>query len=99
MSFLVVIIALSIYSRSPSAYHALKSLGILNLPCDKTLKGHMDQHSKKSGINEEALLDLAQKYECFQQERVQKGFVRPVGEGVLIWDEVKVSDSCSYCIV
>ncbi len=80
-------IALSIYSKSPSAYHAQKSLGILNLPCNKTLKGYMDHNP---GVNEQALLNRAQKYELFRQERVINGFVRPVGEGVLMWDEVQV---------
>ena len=46
--------------------------------------------STSPGINEETLLDRAQKYEIFKDERVKDGFIRPVGEGVLIWDEVKV---------
>lgn len=54
----------------------------------------MDHCSSTSGINEEALLDQAQKYKIFQEERVENGFVKPVGEGVMIWDEVKV-----YCDV
>ena len=82
--------ALAIFSRSPSAYHAVRSLGILQLPCDRTLRGYMYRHASSPGINEEALLDRAQKYEDFKKERVAAGFVRPVGEGVLIWDEVKV---------
>ena len=49
----------------------------------------MYRHASSPGINEEALLDRAQKYEDFK-ERVAAGFVRPVGEGVLIWDKVKV---------
>ena len=42
------------------------------------------------GINEEALLDSAQKYAVFKKERVEGGFTVPVGDGVLMWDEVKV---------
>ena len=53
----------------------------------------MYRHASSPGINEEALLDRAQKYDDFKKERVAAGFVRPVGEGVLIWDEVKVSVS------
>lgn len=51
----------------------------------------MYRHASSPGINEEALLDRAQKYDRFKEERVAAGFVRPIGEGVLIWDEVKVS--------
>ncbi len=68
----------------------MKSLGILNLPCDKTLKGHMSKDSRSPGINEEALTMRAEEYKNYKDEREQHGFVRPVSEGVLIWDEVKV---------
>lgn len=82
--------ALAIYAKSPSAYHAVKALGILNLPCDKTIKGHMSKDSRSPGINEEALMMRAEEYKTYKDEREQHGFVRPVSEGVLIWDEVKV---------
>ena len=88
--------ALAIFSRSPSVYHAVRSLGILNLPCDKTLKSHMYQHSSSPGINEEALLERAQQYDSYKEKRVKSGFVRPVGEGVLIWNEVKVYICCVF---
>lgn len=70
---------MAIYSRSPSAYHGLKSLGVLQLPCDRTLRQYMTYQI--SGVDEDA----------FKKKRVQEGFVKPVGEGVLMWDEVKVS--------
>ena len=53
----------------------------------------MYRHASSPGINEEALLDRAKKYDEFKEERVAAGFVKPVGEGVLIWDEVKVNRS------
>uniref|UniRef100_A0A1X7U9H6 Uncharacterized protein n=1 Tax=Amphimedon queenslandica TaxID=400682 RepID=A0A1X7U9H6_AMPQE len=68
---------------------AVRSLGILNLPCDRTLKGHMYQHSRSPGMSEEALLLRAQQYNSYKEERVKNGLPRPVAEGVLIWDEVK----------
>uniref|UniRef100_A0A1X7UZ06 Uncharacterized protein n=1 Tax=Amphimedon queenslandica TaxID=400682 RepID=A0A1X7UZ06_AMPQE len=86
-----ICIALAIYSRSPAAYHSLKSLNILNLPCDRTLKGYMYKHSSSPGISEDSLLDSAQKHESFKKEEAQKECPIPVGEGVLIWDEVKFS--------
>ena len=49
------------------------------------------RHASSPRKNEEALLDRAQKYDNFKEERVAAGFARPFGEGVLIWDEVKVS--------
>lgn len=84
------IVALSIFSRSPSAYHAIKSLGILHLPCDRTLKGYMNKYSSSPGINEQVMLECAQKYKDFIKEKVLSKSAISVGQGVLIWDEVKV---------
>ena len=81
---------LSIYSRSPSAYHAVRSLSILQLPCDKTLKGYTCKHSSSPGINYAALFENAARYKVFQQDKVQEGLNRPVAaKGVLIWDEAR----------
>lgn len=82
-----------IFSKSPAAYHALKSLGIVQLPCDKNLQGYMYKYSSSPGICEDALLERAKKYELYKKEQVEAGHLEPVGEGVLIWDEVKVSIS------
>ncbi len=80
---------MAVYSRSPAAYHGLKSLGVLQLPCDRTLRRYMTYQT--SGIDEEVILEKAKEYNAFKKKRVQEGFVKPVGEGVLMWDEVKVS--------
>ena len=53
----------------------------------------MYKHSSSPGICEEALLEMAEKYKVFKEEQVEAGYPRPVSEGVLMWDEVKVS----YC--
>ena len=50
----------------------------------------MYQYASSPGINEEALLERANKYDMFKEERTEGGFPRPVGEGVLMWDDVKV---------
>ena len=76
-------------SRSPSAFRALRDLGILKLPCDATVKGYMDQ--RKLCVNESAIVASAQKYETHIEERVQSGHKCPLKEGILIWDETKVS--------
>ena len=83
-------VAMAIFSRSPAAYHAVRLLGILQLPCDRTLRGYMKRHSTFPGINEESLYHAAQRFAAFKANRVEAGFAPPVQEGVLIWDEVKV---------
>ena len=59
----------------------------------------MYKFSASPGINEESLLERAEKYEVFKEERVEAGYPRPVGEGVLMWDEVKVSYSIIILLV
>lgn len=49
-------------------YRAVRSLGILNVPCDKTVRGYMYKHASSPGINEEGLLDRAQKYDKYKKE-------------------------------
>ena len=50
----------------------------------------MYRHASSPGINEECLLNRATRYGVYKQERVTAGFAQPLGERVLIWDEVKV---------
>ena len=84
-------IALAIFARSPSAYRALRSLSILQLPCDATLRGYMRRHSSAPGINEDILFENARNYDEYKSQKVAEGFKCPLGKGVLIYDEVKVS--------
>lgn len=45
------------------------------------------------------LCECAEEYEKYKEERVNNGFVKPVGEGILIWDEVKVIKNLLICIL
>lgn len=84
------LIALAVYSRSPSAYTALKSLGVLQLPCKKTLQGHMKLNRRNPGICEDDIHQYSEKFRIFKEEMKQRGSAVPLGQGVLIWDETKV---------
>ena len=48
-------LALAIYTRSPSAYNALRSFGILQLPGILTLKTFTSFNIETPGMNEERL--------------------------------------------
>ena len=82
--------ALAILSRSPSAYQAVRDLGILQLPCDRTLRSFMHKHCHSPGIDEESIQQSAIKYEEHIQETIGGGYKKPLKEGILIWDETKV---------
>ena len=44
--------ALAIYSRSPAAFRAVRSLGILQLPCSKEIRRIIGKNADGPGINE-----------------------------------------------
>ena len=64
------------------------------MPCDRTLHKFMHGHATSPGIDEDALLQNAQKYDSYKAERATAGLATVLGEGVLIWDEVKVLFQC-----
>lgn len=87
---LYLLLALAVYNRSPSAYEALHDLKILQLPHSKTLKKVINDGSENAGVDEEYLHCQQKTYEKFQRERESEGHPRPLGVGVMMWDEVKV---------
>lgn len=83
-------IALSIFSRSPAAYKALKSFNIFKLPSASTLKKRSQVYDNTPGINHNYLCEQQQKYEELKIQTQNKGSPIPKGDGLLIFDEVKV---------
>ena len=89
--FVLNLSALAIYSRSPSAYAAVKSLNILQLPCSKTLKKVIKEGAEGAGIDDQYMLNQCIQYNIYKKKRTADGFQQPLGLGVLMWDEVKVN--------
>lgn len=83
-------VALAIYTRSPAAFRAVRSLGILQLPCCKELQRIVSKNADGPGIHESYIAHQSQIYETFCTKKVESGRKRPVGVGVLIFDETKV---------
>ena len=65
------------------------------MPSDKTLRGYI--HTRSPGIDENILFENAKRYDDYKQLRILEGKQVPLGEGILIFDEVKVRLTC-YCI-
>lgn len=78
------------YSRSPSAYDALKGLNILQLPSKNSLQAYIGHHLRDAGANDECMALQFKMYKQHQEKRVQEGYPQPKGDGVLIFDEVRV---------
>ena len=92
-------IALAIYIRSPSAYEALKSFKILQLPSVTTLKTFKGPRLHSPGINhgiQEYIKEQGNNYTKYKDELQKRGQKQPLGEGVLIFDEVKVTTKVKW---
>ena len=88
--------ALAIYTRSPTAYDALRGFGILQLPGVSTLKTFSSFNIEVPGTNEERLAHAQQQYDAMVEEKSVAGISTPFYEGILIFDEVKVGAKVHY---
>lgn len=86
---------MAVYTRRPCAYEALRNLKILQLPCSKKLKKVLKQGSEKPGIDDDYLFRQRETYIKFQDKKELQGYPRPLGIGVMMWDEVKVCILCN----
>ena len=82
------ILALTIFVRSPADYEAVKGLNILNLP-RRSLECFSGLESHPPGVSHHYLCEQWKNYQA-HCEKLQGGHPKPVSEGVLIFDEVKV---------
>ena len=83
--------ALAIYTRSPAAFGAVRSLGILQLPCCKELQRIVSRNADGPGIHEQCIANQSEAYQTFCESKVASEGKKPLGIGVLIFDETKVS--------
>ena len=84
------------YTRSPTAYEALKGFGILQLLSESTLKSFTSFNIETSGVFEQRLAHARKQYNGMISEKQSSGSKVPFNEGVLIFDEVKVGLKLQY---
>ena len=78
--------ALTIYTRSTSAYEALRGFGIPQLPSVSSLKSFTGFNLEKAGFSEERLVYARQQYVKMIEEKRVAGGVLPFSEGILIFE-------------
>ena len=78
------------YIRSPAAYEALKSFGILQLPCRSTLQAYTGAFLHEPGANSSCIEEQVAQFVLHCQRRVLEGKKESKSDGALIFDEVKV---------
>lgn len=83
-------LALAVFIRSPAAYEALKSFKLLQLPSRQSLQHYTRAHLDGPGIRDGYIQEQEQNYRLFQNNESKANRPRPLGKGVLIFDEVKV---------
>ena len=92
-------IALAVHSRSPAAYEALKSFKILQLPSTSSLKSFKGARLHQPGINAGIGMYVKQQqqnYIKYKDEVTRRGQNKPLHEGILIFDEVKVNSKVKW---
>ena len=84
------------YSRSPSAYSALKDLGIIQLPCTRQVEQLIKSNGTGPGLNEQSIASEFSKYTEFAKAQETKERPKPLGFGALIFDETKVQSKILF---
>ena len=89
-------LALAVYTRSPAAYDALKGFNILKLPSVSSLKAFTGSNLEGPGDIQKRLSESHTEYQTLISTRKAEGKKPPLGEGVIIFDEVKVAMKVSW---
>lgn len=90
-SMITIRIALAVFTRSPAAYNALKSFKILQLPSRSTIQSYTGSFLHEPGASSNYIANQLVSYMVYKEECLKNGKKQPKGDGVLIFDEVKVA--------
>ena len=80
------------YSRCSAAYRALCPFDILKLPSVYCVQQKLREYVDEPGINHEYMSKQRARYTEFKTQVKHQGKKEPLGEGILIFDEVKIID-------
>ena len=92
-------IALAVYCRSPAAYDALRSYNVLQLPSASSLKSYRSPRLHRPGIHNgirEYVCEQSENYLKYKEELQKRGQLEPLHEGILIFDEVKITSKVKW---
>ena len=89
------ILALAVFVRSPSAYEALKSFDVLQLPSRSTLQAYTGAFLHEAGASLQSIAQQVEKFKSLQKSK-DNPFITSKCNGLLIFDEVKVISSLMW---
>ena len=87
------------YARSSSAYNALWSFRLLQLPSVSILKQYKSSYTERPGEVESRLKEESDIYRQRQKEAKEKGKLVPLGEGSLILMKWKLRQNFSGTVM
>ena len=90
-----IILALAVFVCSPSAYEALKSFNVLQLPSRSTLQAYTGAFLHEAGASLQSIAQQVEKFKYLQYS-LDKAHITSKFDGVLIFDEVKVISSLMW---
>ena len=86
------------YVRSPAAYEALKSFGLLQLPSCSTLQAYTGAFLHEPGASYKSIEDQVAQFVIHCQQRQAQGKLESQKDGALIFYKVKVG-LCNIIII
>jgi len=84
-------VALTVYTRSPAPYEALKGFRIIQLPSKSTLQSYTGAFMHNPGARKQCIASQVAHYVLFKEQCREFGKQEPKSDGVLIFDEVKIA--------
>ena len=94
--FFYVFLALAVYVCSPAAYKALRSFGILKMPCKSTMQAYTGAFMHKLGASSVCIVDQVACYVTFMEECHKSGKQEPKADEVLICDRICKKGSSTH---
>ena len=91
-------VAVAIFTRSPAAFEALRSLKILQLPSRSSQESFIYANTQRPGVSCEYLCKEWKAYCAHKDKLLSENQLTPLAKGVLTFDEVKVQSGVSVCV-
>ena len=73
LNYFMSFLALAVFTRSPAAFEALKSFGILQLPSRSTLQSFTGAFLHEPGVSNQCIADQVAQYVTFKAECEKQG--------------------------
>jgi hypothetical protein len=88
--------ALAIYLRSPAAFESIRDMNILQLPSKRSFQDYVSANLLRPSIDHDYMAQQYYMYSKHGEDVLVKSECPPLGEGILIFDEMKVQSKVMW---